>query len=86
MKSFWESLDRQAKLGLGIGAALLIADIGVAAAGYQLTQSNEGAMLTQGELAELNTQGGRLNAAGWSLLGVGLGSAAAGGIWLAVRR
>lgn len=71
---------------LGIGAALLIADIGVAAAGYQLTQSNEGAMLTQGELAELNAQGGRLNAAGWSLLGIGLGSAAAGGIWLAVRR
>lgn len=71
---------------LGLGAALLIADIGIGAAGYQLSQSNEGAMLTAAELADLNARGGRLNAAGWSLLGVGLGSAAAGGIWLAVRR
>lgn len=71
---------------LGIGAALLIADIGVAAAGYQLSQSNEGAMLTRAELDDLNARGGSLNAAGYSLLGLGLGSAAAGGIWLAVRR
>lgn len=71
---------------LGLGAALLIADIGVGAAGYQLSKSNEGAMVTAAELADLNTRGDRLNTAGWSLLGLGLGSAAAGGIWLAVRR
>ncbi len=71
---------------LGVGAALLIADLGIAVAGYQLGQSNEGAMLTADELTDLNARGGRLNAAGWSLLGLGLGSAAAGGIWLAVRR
>lgn len=71
---------------IGIGAALLIADIGVAAAGYQLSQSNEGAMLTRAELDDLNARGGSLNVAAYSLLGVGLGSAAAGGIWLAVRR
>lgn len=71
---------------LGVGTALLIADIGVAAAGYRLSQSNEGAMLTMDELAALNAQGDRLNTAGWSLLGVGLGTAAAGGIWLAIQR
>jgi hypothetical protein len=71
---------------LGIGGALLIADIGVAAAGYQLSTSNEGAMVTRAELDDLNARGDRLNTAGWSLLGIGLGSAAAGGIWLAVRR
>ena len=71
---------------LGVGTALLIADIGVGAAGYRLSQSNEGAMLTMAELADLNAQGNRLNTAGWSLLGVGLGTAAAGGIWLAVQR
>jgi hypothetical protein len=64
----------------------LIADIGVGAAGYQLSKSNEGAMVTAAELADLNMRGDRLNTAGWSLLGLGLGSAAAGGIWLAVRR
>lgn len=71
---------------LGVGAALLIADIGVAAAGYRLSQSNEGAILTRAELDDLNARGGTLNAAGYSLLGLGLGSAAAGGIWLVVRR
>ena len=71
---------------IGVGAALLIADIGVAAAGYQLSQSNEGAMLTMAELADLNMRGNTLNTAGWSLLGLGLGSTAAGGIWLAIRR
>lgn len=71
---------------LGVGAALLIADIGVAAAGYRLSKDNEGAMLTRAELDDLNARGGRLNAVGWSLFGIGLGSAAAGGIWLAVRR
>jgi tetratricopeptide (TPR) repeat protein len=71
---------------LGVGAALLIADIGVGGAGYQLSQSNEGAMLTMAELADLNARGDRLNTAGWSLLGVGLGTAAAGGIWLAIQR
>jgi len=71
---------------LGVGAAVLIADIGVGAAGYRLSQSNEGALLTMAELADLNAQGNRLNTAGWSLLGVGLGTAAAGGIWLAIQR
>jgi hypothetical protein len=71
---------------IGVGGALLIADIGVAAAGSQLSQSNEGAKLTMAELSELNAQGDKLNAAGWSLLGIGLGSAAAGGIWLIVQR
>ena len=71
---------------IGVGGALLLADIGVAAAGYQLGQSNEGAKLTMSELSELNAQGDRLNVAGWSLLGLGLGSAAAGGIWLIVQR
>jgi hypothetical protein len=71
---------------IGVGGALLIADIGVAAAGYQLSQSNEEAKLTMTELGELNAQGDRLNIAGWSLLGIGLGSAAAGGIWLIVQR
>lgn len=71
---------------IGVGGALLIADIGVSAAGYQLSQSNEGRTLTMVELGELNAQGDRLNAASWSLLGLGLGSAAAGGIWLIVQR
>jgi len=71
---------------IGVGGALLIADIGVAAAGSQLSQSNEGAKLTMAELSGLNAQGDRLNVAGWSLLGIGLGSAAAGGIWLIVQR
>ena len=71
---------------IGVGGALLIADIGVAAAGSQLSQSNEGAKLTMAELGELNAQGDRLNVAGWSLLGIGLGSAVAGGIWLIVQR
>ncbi|MBL9005723.1 MAG: hypothetical protein JNJ46_15815 [Myxococcales bacterium] len=71
---------------IGVGGALLIADIGVAAAGSQLSQSNEGAKLTMAELSELNAQGDRLNVAGWSLLGIGLGSAVAGGIWLIVQR
>lgn len=71
---------------IGVGGALLIADIGVAAAGSQLSQSNEGAKLTMAEVGELNAQGDRLNVAGWSLLGLGLGSAAAGGIWLIVQR
>ena len=71
---------------IGVGGALLIADIGLAAAGSQLSQSNEGAKLTMAELSELNAQGDRLNAAGWSLLGIGLGSAVAGGIWLIVQR
>ena len=71
---------------IGVGGALLIADIGVAAAGYQLSQSNEGAKLTMSELSELNAQGDRLNVACWSLLGLGLGSEAAGGIWLIVQR
>jgi len=71
---------------IGLGGALLIADIGVAVAGAQLSKSNEGAMLTRAELDDLNARGGRLNAAGFSLLGIGLGSVAAGGIWLAVRR
>jgi hypothetical protein len=71
---------------IGVGGALLIADIGLAAAGAQLSQSNEGAKLSMSELSELNAQGDRLNVAGWSLLGLGLGSAAAGGIWLIVQR
>ncbi|MBL9005072.1 MAG: hypothetical protein JNJ46_12545 [Myxococcales bacterium] len=71
---------------IGVGGALLIADIGVAAAGSQLSQSNEGAKLTMAELGDLNAQGDRLNVAGWSLLGIGLGSAVAGGIWLIVQR
>ena len=61
-------------LGLGWGwGSPLIADIGVAAAGYQLSQSNEGAMLTMAELADLNMRGNTLNTAGWSLLGLAWG-------------
>jgi hypothetical protein len=71
---------------LGLGAGLLIADIGVGAAGYRLSQSTEGAAFTVTEWDELTAQGNRLNTAGWCLLGLGVGAAAAGGIWLAVRR
>lgn len=70
---------------VGLGAALLAADLAVAVAGGQLTASNQGAQISPTELAELNARGNALNVAAWTLLPLGLGSVTAGVVLFVLR-
>ena len=70
-----------ASILVSIGAALLIADIGTAAAGYSLGKQVEAQPLNLAAYQEAEAQGQRLNQASAALLAVGLSVSLAGATW-----